>query len=120
MYLRPLFSRSSRYSRLLVLAISFVLTISIAANASAVQAPDKAPTNFGYPLKSTKIIKGFQASANQYGPGHRGTDFEAAIGTPVYAIAPAQVVYVGTINGRGYITLNHGSNIEGIVRAELE
>lgn len=112
MYLRPLFSRSSRYSRLLVLAISFVLTISIAANASAVQAPDKAPTNFGYPLKSTKIIKGFQASANQYGPGHRGTDFEAAIGTPVYAIAPAQVVYVGTINGRGYITLNHGSNIE--------
>lgn len=80
-------------------------------NASALSAPDKAPTNFGYPLKSTKIIKGFQASANQYGPGHRGTDFEASPGTAVYSIAPAQVIFVGSVNGHLYISLDHGSGI---------
>lgn len=49
-----------------------------------------------YPLKTPKVSCGYGVEGDHWKLGrHNGVDFKAAIGTPVYAVAPCRVVEVG-------------------------
>lgn len=55
-----------------------------------------------------RVGRPFEAPATPYGPGHRGVDLVAAVGTPVRAAADGVVSFTGLVAGRGVVTLRHG------------
>ncbi len=45
------------------------------------------------------VVHGFDLPAGPYGPGHRGVDIAAPLGTPVLAPAAGQVLFAGPVAG---------------------
>ena len=90
--------------------VSLIL-IFLSFTTSAFAISDSKSENFGYPLKSTKIVRGFSKSTSIYSSGsHLGVDFEATIGTPIYAVADGQVTFSGQVNNHLFISIDHGNN----------
>jgi murein DD-endopeptidase MepM/ murein hydrolase activator NlpD len=58
-----------------------------------------------------QVITPFQAPAHDYGPGHRGIDLAAPIGTVVHAPADGVVAFRGTVVDRPLITIDHGNGL---------
>ena len=54
------------------------------------------------------VIKGFDPPGSPYGPGHRGIDIAAPVGTLVRAPAPGVVSFAGNVGGHLFVTINHG------------
>lgn len=61
-----------------------------------------------WPVLPVRILRGFEAPAHPYGPGHRGIDLA---GTEVHAPAEGVVAFVGTVAGRGVLTIDHGGGL---------
>lgn len=71
-------------------------------------APALPAGQFGWPLPGRPaVVRGFEAPAHRFGPGHRGVDLAAAEGTPVRAAAAGTVVFAGPVAGRGVISIDH-------------
>lgn len=64
-----------------------------------------------WPLAGFRIARGYAAPAHEYGPGHRGIDLEAVGGPEVRAPAAGVVAFVGSIAGRGIVTIDHGDGL---------
>jgi murein DD-endopeptidase MepM/ murein hydrolase activator NlpD len=63
---------------------------------------------FGWPLPGTPVVvRGFQAPASPFGPGHRGVDLAAVAGAPVFAAGAGTVVFAGAVAGRGVVSVDH-------------
>ncbi|SPM43584.1 Murein DD-endopeptidase MepM and murein hydrolase activator NlpD, contain LysM domain, partial [Mycobacterium numidiamassiliense] len=61
-----------------------------------------------WPLRpSPAVVRGFDAPAPNWRPGHRGVDLAGAAGQPVYAAGSATVVFAGTLAGRPVVSLAH-------------
>ena len=58
------------------------------------------------------ITDRFVAPTTDYGPGHRGIDYDAAAGTPVRAASPGTVTFAGPVGGRNAITIAHEGDLE--------
>lgn len=58
----------------------------------------------------------FAAPPARWGPGHRGIDITAAVGSTVRAPQRGVVLFVGTVVDRGVVTLRH----DGGLRSSLE
>lgn len=56
-----------------------------------------------------RVVAPFRAPAHDYGPGHRGMDVAAAIGSEVRAPVAGVVAFRGTVVDRPLLTLDHGS-----------
>src|SRR5262249_56940034 len=54
-----------------------------------------------------EITQAFRALAFAYGPGHRGVDFAAALGTPVSAAADGIVAFAGSVAGSLHVVVAH-------------
>lgn len=67
-----------------------------------------APCRWTWPTSPVRILRGYVAPAHPYGPGHRGVDLA---GTEVRAPADGVVAFVGTVAGRGVITIDHGGGL---------
>lgn len=59
------------------------------------------------PPVSGPVLAGFHAPT-RYGPGHRGVDLGAALGTPVRASAAGRVTFAGPVVGSLWVTVDHG------------
>ena len=61
-----------------------------------------------WPVDGT-VVRPFEPPATRYGPGHRGVDLAAAVGTPVRAAGAGRVSYAGLLAGRGVVVVVHGA-----------
>jgi murein DD-endopeptidase MepM/ murein hydrolase activator NlpD len=51
------------------------------------------------------VVRGFDARAGPYGPGHRGIDIAATLGQVVWAPAAGKVVFAGPVAGTTWVSL---------------
>jgi murein DD-endopeptidase MepM/ murein hydrolase activator NlpD len=51
------------------------------------------------------LVRGFEAPAGPYGPGHRGVDLRAPVGTPVAAPAAGTVRFAGRVAGSAWVSV---------------
>jgi murein DD-endopeptidase MepM/ murein hydrolase activator NlpD len=51
------------------------------------------------------VVRGFDARAGPYGPGHRGIDIAAPVGMSIRAPAAGKVVFAGPVAGTTWISL---------------
>lgn len=67
---------------------------------------------WAWPLQPRPVVaRGFVRPKTAYAAGHRGVDLAAQPGDAVLAVADGQVTHVGVINGRGTISVLHGTGI---------
>ncbi len=57
------------------------------------------------------VLRGFEPPAGPYGPGHRGIDIGAAVGTPILSPAAGVVTFAGKVGGQLFVTVDHGGGI---------
>jgi murein DD-endopeptidase MepM/ murein hydrolase activator NlpD len=51
------------------------------------------------------VVRGFEEPAGPFGPGHRGVDVRAPVGTPVAAPAAGTVTFAGRVAGSAWVSL---------------
>ena len=79
-----------------------------------VSAPDSPAlrSRWGWPLQpQPAIVRPFLRPATKYGAGHRGVDLAGTSGQEVLAVEAGTVTHVGSIAGRGTVTVLHSSGI---------
>lgn len=98
---------------LLGLVLAIGVFIPVASPAAVVEpsipppptAPDPPPLPPLWMPVAGAVARGFDARAGPYGPGHRGIDIAATVGTPVRAPAAGRVVFAGPVAGTTWVTL---------------
>lgn len=95
----------------LVLVLVGTAPAGAAATAPPVDAVASALTGWQWPVTPPHIVRPFIAPAHAYGPGHRGIDLAAPVGSPVASPAAGVIAFVGKVAGRGVATIDHGSGL---------
>ena len=94
-------------------ALALLLTagalVPVAAPAAVTERPRPAPGRprvppLWMPLAGA-VVRGFDARAGPYGPGHRGIDVAASVGEVVRAPAAGEVVFSGPVAGTTWISV---------------
>ncbi|GAA1229511.1 M23 family metallopeptidase [Oryzihumus leptocrescens] len=81
----------------------------VAAPPAPVPEPGSRPlSRWGWPLSPRPaVLRGFTRPEHQWSAGHRGVDLAAQPGQPVLAAADGVVTFVGTVAGRGVVSVRH-------------
>jgi murein DD-endopeptidase MepM/ murein hydrolase activator NlpD len=86
------------------------------ANGSALPAserrslPGPAYGQYLWPVRGA-VLSPFEAPESPYGPGHRGIDIAASLGTPVHAAGPGRVAFAGRLGGAFYVSVDHPDGV---------
>ncbi len=91
--------------RLILLLLAFSL-------ASVPLAPATAETDpvGQWPLRpEPEVVRHFEPPSSPWGAGHRGVDLAGQPGQPVHPALNGTVSFVGSIAGRGVVTVDHGA-----------
>ena len=78
------------------------------------RAPDSPALHdrWAWPLRpQPTVVRPFLRPATKYGAGHRGVDLAGSPGQEVLAVEAGTVTHVGSIAGRGTLTVLHSSGI---------
>ncbi|MDN8547626.1 M23 family metallopeptidase [Microbacterium sp. NM3R9] len=94
-----------------------VLLLTLSAGPPAAEARDDAgdgvhtSARWEYPLAGAALIRGFEAPAHEYGPGHRGIDLRSSGDDLVIAPAAGTIAFAGPVAGRPVVTIDHGGGL---------
>ncbi|MCF8529930.1 MAG: peptidoglycan DD-metalloendopeptidase family protein [Candidatus Nanopelagicales bacterium] len=91
--------------RLLSLLVGVILALG---TAGASPATDQ---KWRYPVAGASwrdVVRAFSAPDPVSHRGHRGVDFPAEPGTPVFAVGSGTVRFAGTLAGKGAVSIDHG------------
>jgi len=80
------------------------------AAGSPVTPYDPAWGTYAWPIVGP-VINGYRPPSSPYGPGHRGIDIAAPIGTPVLAAAAGVVAFAGSVGGSLYVSIDHPDGV---------
>jgi hypothetical protein len=95
--------RTGLFLQHLLLPLVVVLALAPAARA------DTDPVGT-WPLQpEPEVVALFDPPDGPYGPGHRGVDLAGAAGQAVLTALAGEVSFVGSIAGRGVVTVTHGA-----------
>ncbi|WP_345750446.1 murein hydrolase activator EnvC family protein [Microbacterium rhizophilus] len=100
-----------------LLAVILLSVLLAAAPAAAAGAPDpesriETPEVWIWPVTGgVRLVAPYIAPAHAYGPGHRGVDVAAAIGSEAVAPASGTVAFAGTVVDRPLLTIDHGGGL---------
>lgn len=95
-------------ARRLAPAIAILLGIGLlgATPPAAAFEPPSAP--WRWPVEGPReVVDPFRAPPHEYGPGHRGVDLPAPVGSVIQAPAPGLVAFRGTVVDRPLLTIEH-------------
>ena len=82
------------------------------ATSRAVAAHAAAGLGYSVPLPPpVEVLTPFDPPEQPWGSGHRGVDLAGRVGAPVRAAAAGEVVYAGTLAGRGVVSVQHADGI---------
>lgn len=102
----------------LVLVCLFLLAVlprsagALAATASGGADSPDAETSWTWPVESARhITEPFRAPSHAYGPGHRGIDLSAPVGSVIRAPAHGVIAFRGVVVDRPLITIDHGAGV---------
>jgi len=117
------------HRRVAVASLAIVLALVPVQPAPAAAPPGEAPPvaaatgrrvpALRLPVRGT-VVRGFEAPAGPYGPGHRGVDVSAAVGTPVAAPAAGTVTFAGRVAGSAWVSLLVAPGVVATVGPLLE
>ncbi|MEH3089167.1 MAG: peptidoglycan DD-metalloendopeptidase family protein [Microbacterium arborescens] len=82
--------------------------ITTASADAADPAPAASDGGWILPLPGARVVRGFDAPAHEYAPGHRGVDLAGAPDATVLAPASGVVAFAGQVAGRAVMTIDHG------------
>ena len=75
-------------------------------------AADLTYSGFSLPFADPKpVINAYRQPNSDYSAGHRGVDFEVAIGTEILAPADGEIWYSGQLVNRPVLSLRHGDEL---------
>ncbi|WJM17167.1 murein hydrolase activator EnvC family protein [Microbacterium arborescens] len=77
------------------------------ADSDAVPAPRP---GWAMPLRQPTVVRGFEAPAHEYAPGHRGVDLSAP-DPAVVAPADGTIAFAGPVAGRPVVTIDHDDGL---------
>ena len=63
------------------------------------------------PVVGSELVNSYRAPEKPYGAGHRGVDYEVALGQGVFAPTDATVSFVGKVVDRQIVSLTHVGNL---------
>jgi murein DD-endopeptidase MepM/ murein hydrolase activator NlpD len=93
--------------RRLVLLLTGSLIVSLPLTPAAA---DEADPVGQWPLRpAPEVVRDFDPPSSPWGPGHRGVDLAGQPGQRVHPALPGTVSFVGSIAGRGVVTVDHGT-----------
>jgi murein DD-endopeptidase MepM/ murein hydrolase activator NlpD len=117
---RP-FARRRRSLRRAIVIVALALTMPAPAAgevaASGPAAPvaaadgDRRSSGWVWPAAGFRVARPFVAPAHDYAPGHRGIDLDLLGASAVRSPARGVVAFVGSVAGRGILTIDHGAGL---------
>lgn len=65
---------------------------------------------YDWPVRG-EVIRRFEPPSSKYGPGHRGIDIAAPVGSTVRTAGPGRVAFAGRVAGSLYVSIDHPDDI---------
>lgn len=76
----------------------------------AAEVAPPAPGSYAWPVLGP-VLRPFEAPATPFGPGHRGIDIGASVGTPVRAAQGGVVAFAGAVAGSLFVSIDHADGV---------
>jgi murein DD-endopeptidase MepM/ murein hydrolase activator NlpD len=95
-----------RVSRSILVSLVVAACLVVTPTGRGVASPD----GWAWPVVGP-VIRGFDLPDDPYGPGHRGIDIAASVGTTIQAPAEGTVSFAGPVGGHLFLTIDHGGGL---------
>jgi hypothetical protein len=100
----------ARLLTLLVFSLTALLSTGAVSASAFVRAADGGLGGWSRPVDGA-VVRAFEAPSSVYGPGHRGVDFAAPVGTQVRAAGGGVVSFAGSVADTLHVTVAHDGGL---------
>ena len=97
--------------RFTILAALVALMVSSVPHAAGASRAGAGAPVWTRPVSGT-VTRPFAAPLSRYGPGHRGADLAAPLGTPVVASGAGVVAFAGDVAGSLHVVVSHAGGLK--------